>query len=1145
MVNVTVNASLDIGLAFVRVTSIITVSHSVFVNTQPYPLHSNGIRSGVYISVFSNEASFHFKNCSFKNNSAVSMKASDTSVVKRGGGMLITLEGEALFNSITLRSCYFANNTAEGGAGLFVHFTEKAYHNTINVISSHFYYNELKNKRAVPIGADYNAGGGTLLLFDGKSTRNDINFNNCKFAHNGAGWGGGFSVVSIATPAASDKHRREDNHVRIYNCFFNQNMAEMGSALYMYCRSSSIHVKDCFVQPIIAYSNFSNNRPQSGTKQSYSSAVNIDSFPTQLGHSNFVNNNGSALLVQDSVVSVMEEAKIRFVGNAAQYGGAVHLISSWLNIQKQTELHFVKNNAVFAGGAIFSNQEKEIYIPYTHTCFIQYGNKDQPPSNWETTFIFTENYAQNSNNSIVATSILPCVWHLTSHSTLEEDIKATFCKWKHWSFTGNCTSEVTTLAKHFSNNTYTLSMIPGRLLSFDSFKLKVFDDLGHDVTDNTIFILSVTSTTCKVVVQVINKGLIAFGQGNDSHIQALIQAGDNRNATAELNIVLQDCPPGFEYDNSTKGCTCRQNLYSILHCIPEKNAVLFIGYCMSYEEKIIYGRCPFTLGLQQLRGPFLSLPEQKEELQDQFCGKLSRKGRLCGECVDTYSINVYSDSFECHNCSSSAINWITFLAVDSIPPLVFFIVVITLHISLTSGPANGFIFCSQLLTVSREITILESSWKQTNISNSYLMTDLLIDPYSIWNLDFCHLFRSITHEKFMCLGPHLKVMHILALRYLSALYPLCFLVIAYILIELHARNCRILVWLWKPLCFLCVRFRQSWRAKTSVVDAFAAFILLSYVKMVRLSLSLTSYTVIYDMNSTVVMRVVNNDPTVQFLSVEHVPFAVIGTFFLGTFGLVPPLLLTFYQFRFVQKCLNCCKLNRHGLRIFMDAFQGCYKDGKDGGPDRRFFAGLYFLFRLMVFVTLNLSTDSTTLFCILQSLYIFFSLVTGILQPYKKMFYTCVDIFFFSLLAVIAGLHSYGFNQAQTHLHFPYASFYSAYVLAFVPLIYMMCYMLTYFWKRICYPHCCRVMLIHCRQIMQRITSKHFNFYVSSSIVDDMQEEEDTNPSHPQMVVNDLPDRLLNPGGYPRACSFGSNTQRSTRMTMLSSSSNYGSLKRT
>ena len=93
--------------------------------------------------------------------------------------------------------------------------------------------------------------------------------------------------------------------------------------------------------------------------------------------------------------------------------------------------------------------------------------------------------------------------------------------------------------------------------------------------------------------------------------------------------------------------------------------------------------------------------------------------------------------------------------------------------------------------------------------------------------------------------------------YLSALYPLCLIVVAYALIELHARNCQILVWLWKPLCFICVRFWQSWRAKTSVVDAFAAFILLSYVKIVRISLLLTTFTYIYNTNSTAVKKVVS------------------------------------------------------------------------------------------------------------------------------------------------------------------------------------------------------------------------------------------------------------------------------------------------
>ena len=48
------------------------------------------------------------------------------------------------------------------------------------------------------------------------------------------------------------------------------------------------------------------------------------------------------------------------------------------------------------------------------------------------------------------------------------------------------------------------------------------------------------------------------------------------------------------------------------------------------------------------------------------------------------------------------------------------------------------------------------------------------------------------------------------------------------------------------------------------------------------------------MNATAVKKVVNYDPTVTYFSSEHVPFAVIGAFFLGTFGIIPPLILMCY-----------------------------------------------------------------------------------------------------------------------------------------------------------------------------------------------------------------------------------------------------------
>ena len=109
----------------------------------------------------------------------------------------------------------------------------------------------------------------------------------------------------------------------------------------------------------------------------------------------------------------------------------------------------------------------------------------------------------------------------------------------------------------------------------------------------------------------------------------------------------------------------------------------------------------------------------------------------------------------------------------------------------------------------------------------------------------------------------------------------------------------------------------------------------------------------------------------------------------------------------IQIRTEMLKLNRHGLRIFMDGFQGCYKDGKDGGPDRRFFAGLYFIFRLIVFIVFDMTSRVSLTYMALLVTCVVFSTMTVFFQPYKRKMYTYLDVFFFNLLTVIMGLQTF------------------------------------------------------------------------------------------------------------------------------------------
>ena len=496
---------------------------------------------------------------------------------------------------------------------------------------------------------------------------------------------------------------------------------------------------------------------------------------------------------------------------------------------------------------------------------------------------------------------------------------------------------------------------------------------------------------------------------------------------------------------------CRKNLHSILHCRPNREAVIEVAYCVSSmaeykDDVIVYGRCIFTTPNTGSTSLFIPLPRSKV---GKFCDAVNRTGLLCGNCKTNYTLDAFSDSFRCLQCSGSVESWLIFVLVDSLPALVLFSAVVMLHISLTSGPVNGYIFCCQVITVSLEVIFIRLSLELAHTEHSDLLVNILLIPCNVWSLDFTRIYKLFS-DRPTCLGSGLKVVHILALRYLSAFYPLLFLIVTYFLMELHAWNCQCLVRMWRPICCFLSRFRRSWDIRTSVVDAFAAFILLSYVKIIRVSLLLTTYNTVHNItNSEVVKKVLHYDPTITYGDSEHIPFMIVGIVLLLTYGLFLPLLLILYQFRFVQRSLDYLRLNRNGLRIFMDAFQGCYKDGKNGGPDRRYFAGLYFVFRLMVYGTFNLFWSNTELYVTLQSFMIFFALTTMILRPYKEDIHTVVDTFLFCVLAVVFGLHVYIIDKGETSLMLADNVVYTSYALELVPFLYFICYMTVWLGKRV------------------------------------------------------------------------------------------------
>jgi len=141
--------------------------------------------------------------------------------------------------------------------------------------------------------------------------------------------------------------------------------------------------------------------------------------------------------------------------------------------------------------------------------------------------------------------------------------------------------------------------------------------------------------------------------------------------------------------------------------------------------------------------------------------------------------------------------------------------------------------------------------------------------------------------------------------------------------------------------------------------------------------------------------------TIEYFGDKHLPYAVLALFVMFVFILFPLLLLLLYPMRFFQRCLGCCGVRWHALHIFIDAFQGYYKDGTNGTRGCRYFATALIICRIVLLLIFAFSP--TALFYGVAAL-VFMGLVMAIviMQPYKYQFsrYNTVDSVLILVLAL-------------------------------------------------------------------------------------------------------------------------------------------------
>ena len=401
----------------------------------------------------------------------------------------------------------------------------------------------------------------------------------------------------------------------------------------------------------------------------------------------------------------------------------------------------------------------------------------------------------------------------------------------------------------------------------------------------------------------------------------------------------------------------------IIKCTDNDGVFLSIGHCLTSVNEnganVLYEfKCPYF----QLEGykvsdsesGYIKLPHNISELNDYMCGPMNRKGFLCEECIDNFSVSMTSIENKCSNCTDMWYGIPLYLTVELVPITAFYLLILILQIHITSPPMVSYIFYSQMVMVVAvdRPPPLEKVVPQYK-NNFWFNLNLFL--YSPWNLDF---LRYVLQP--FCIYEGLNMKHIAILSYISVVYPLFLIFLTWVCIEAYGRG-------FKPIVYVVVAFhkclaklKQDWGDKRDVVDVFSAFFLLSYSRLLyqsSLFLACDKVSYIYGKHRHWGIRyIMNYDTNIICGSPEHVIIAVVSLLIIFVFNILPALLLVLYPFKIVRSCLSKCRLDTLYLSAFVDKFHGCYRNGLNGGRDMRSFAGLYLFIRGLFFSTILLNS---------------------------------------------------------------------------------------------------------------------------------------------------------------------------------------------
>lgn len=1047
LASVTVSDSTGVGATLFNVAGKVTMLECYFTYSGQQNKYPGG--AGLYIEftycdpgvmednctyppvLYNSHSEYNITQTWFVNNVATTVGSNSPNFTKpqgldhqafgRGGGLSIFFKGNATGNQFIIKDCFFINNTALWGGGLFIEFQDNTRKNSIVQNGSIVDNNGCSHTTAYYQNSG-TAGGGSRIGFialDGNVVEhNSVRVVDVLYIVNQCMIGGGVAFYS----SRETNKIKATNTISFTNCDWLSNSGVIGAAVNLH---SWLPMTEGVLPTVVFDScNFSQNAGNYSDNETHgyqgTGVVYVDSFPVEFGGNiTFDSNVGSALAVVVTGIDVKNDSVLTFKNNTGIHGGAVLLLGfAYLRVSRGAQLHFINNTADF-GGAIYAQYVGNSIAVYYVNCFLRPVDYYAKPEEWNFTVNFTNNCARMSGNDIHATSLIPCLWPYTVIDT-KYWLNATskLFKWRgvfnyH---PGECRNSVYdrsigTDATRFSlNGGMEQNFYPGETVKVP---ISTVDDLGANL--RTILMSFVEPVEGDMPNA--NVTWLTYSEGGTVTVRADNTSNQTKVRFQNIGEILfkqevtfhrKKCLNGSLYSRNSKMCECGNSPINGPHDeIPYPGLVACNNSLLTLDpfrwagslngQKFAIGYCPV--------GYCSNSSAARRQVSfnatvSNLC-KTGREGTLCGKCSSEYSPQVVTMGLvacvKCYwlpaNAGGAVGGIVLFLLLEVVPVVLFCVFLLFMRLSITHGWLHSLVFYSQVLP-------------PLLMSIDY---DLMYPPlgmtYDIWQLNVLGYVKT-----YVCMFPTANAFEVVAAEASKAAVVLVTLLVALYLIR--QQEC----------CSSCLRsawakMRRSVRHCTislleqekPTVDGFVSALIICYGKLIQVSFTLLSFQTLYTTDSDTDHRL-----TVQMSRIQgeemwkmdnhYAPYVIAATVVVILSTGLP--LLLFYN-AVVPMCLTALRLGKYFIgcqRItpFLDSF---YKGFKS---PFRMFSAFYLIYRIGIWSIFAFSDDKTTQVAIFQ---LFLTSILGIhclVQPFQDDLHNWLETANLLLLTLINGLKLYG-----------------------------------------------------------------------------------------------------------------------------------------